>query len=218
LYNSAYFGFYGSSTLDAQAELISEGSIRLTLKRPSRFHWSAGQTAYIILPGVSVLPFEAHPFTIASIDARTEGSVPDEKSHVACPEKGGEAYWKEIIFLMSVRGGFTKRLAAVAATKSAVKCLIDGPYGPTPDIGRSDSCMLICGELTPDAHESSTASCTVVEVALAFPTLFLSSWTLSSRLCVMIDLRDTDENSKATQGREIAVPQIGIGMGDARHS
>ena len=45
----------------AHVELLSNDMVRLTLRR--KMHWEAGQHAYLILPSLSKLPSEAHPFT-----------------------------------------------------------------------------------------------------------------------------------------------------------
>ncbi|KAL6302876.1 hypothetical protein BKA93DRAFT_826973 [Sparassis latifolia] len=66
--------------------------IRLQHSRPSHFNRSPGQTAYLLMPTVSALPFEAHPFTIVSIDTTNEIGA------------------AELVFLINVRKGFTKRL------------------------------------------------------------------------------------------------------------
>jgi ferric-chelate reductase len=152
LCNISYTASTRGSTLDARIELVSENSARLTLCRPLHAHWSAGKTAYIILPGVSTLPFEAHPFTIASIKPISDHKDSVERSNPGGSEEGSpdadKSRLKQLVFLVDIRGGFTKRLATIAATKGAVvKCLLDGPYGSTPDLSGSDSCVLICGEV-----------------------------------------------------------------------
>lgn len=154
-FNHSYFGFKsGSGTLDATTELLSPEMVRLVLRRPPHFHWSPGQTAYLIMPGVSALPFEAHPFTIASFDS---GSNAEEDFGGAgsfdVKEKESESsgkdttYWKELVFLVSPRDGCTRRLLDVAAKRGTIKVFVDGPYGPSPDMRRFDTCVLIAGEL-----------------------------------------------------------------------
>lgn len=143
----------GAQSIDAQCELVSEHFVRLTLKRPSHFHWGPGQTAYIITPGLTTLPFEAHPFTIASYDSSRDSKL----SATASSTSGDKAvtekeireeagtYWKEVVFLVNVRGGFTRRLADVAAKNGTIKTYLDGPYGPSPDLSRFDTSILIAG-------------------------------------------------------------------------
>ncbi|KAF8914049.1 ferric reductase NAD binding domain-containing protein [Gymnopilus junonius] len=113
---------------DALVELVSEDTIRLTLHR--RISWLPGQHAYVILPTVSNLPFEAHPFTIASI-----------------PESGGNSEESDVIFLIRGRGGFTQRLREHAAKDhgSRVPAFLDGPYGCPPDLRSFTTCILIAG-------------------------------------------------------------------------
>ncbi|KIK92932.1 hypothetical protein PAXRUDRAFT_146211, partial [Paxillus rubicundulus Ve08.2h10] len=68
--NHLYFGFTRrSGSLHATTELLCEDFVRVRLRRPPHFHWSPGQSAYLIMPSVSTLPFEAHPFSISSIDS-----------------------------------------------------------------------------------------------------------------------------------------------------
>ncbi|KAG2095871.1 ferric reductase NAD binding domain-containing protein [Suillus discolor] len=152
VFNHSYFGFKsGSGTMDATTEMLSADVVRLRLRRPPHFHWSPGQTAYLIMPSVSTLPFEAHPFTIASFDSsllstpKTEdqsGSGENDETQVL----GSSApFWKELVFLVNVHGGFTKKLKEVAATKGIVKVFVDGPYGPSPDLGSYDTCVFVAG-------------------------------------------------------------------------
>ncbi|KAF4619569.1 hypothetical protein D9613_005357 [Agrocybe pediades] len=113
---------------DALVELLSEDTIRLTLRR--RISWTPGQHAYVILPSVSKLPFEAHPFTIASI-----------------PETCGESKERDVVFIVRGRSGFTQRLRdqATKSHGSRVPAFLDGPYGCPPDLRRFSTCVLIAG-------------------------------------------------------------------------
>lgn len=151
VFNYRYFWFGGKrDSLDATVELLSPHFVRLRLARPPHFHWSPGQTAYIVMPGVSRLPTEAHPFTIASVetpaaelaDASTdlEKEKAKTKSEFSC-----EPYWRELVFLVNVRGGFTKRLAERAHKGEKVKVLVDGPYGLTPNLKDDDEVILVAG-------------------------------------------------------------------------
>lgn len=126
--------------MDATVELLSPHFVRLRLRRPAHFHWEPGQTAYLTMPEVSGLPFEAHPFTIASIDTGsecTEKSVNDELT----------PYWKELVFFINVHGGFTKKLGEVAIKEGTVKTFVDGPYGHVSDLSIEDTVVLVAGEL-----------------------------------------------------------------------
>src|ERR1700753_424001 len=74
VFNHSYFGLKkGAGTMDESVELLSPDFVRLRLRRPPHFHWTPGQTAYLPMPGVSTIPFEAHPFTIASVDTTNDG-------------------------------------------------------------------------------------------------------------------------------------------------
>lgn len=117
----------------ATVELLSSDTIRLTLRR--KFNWRPGQHAYVVLPSVSNLPTEAHPFTIASIPNSmdgTESAFGDEK---------------DVSFIIRGRTGFTGRLRQHANAKggSAVPAFIDGPYGCPPDLTSYSTCILIAG-------------------------------------------------------------------------
>lgn len=124
--------------MDASTELFNDHFVRLTLRRPSHFYWSPGQMVYLILPSVSSLPFEAHPFTIASFDSNLF-SNDKTRSGTTAPD------WKELIFLINVRSGFTKRLRDIAVEKGTVKVFIDGPYGSSPDLRGYNTVVLIAG-------------------------------------------------------------------------
>ncbi|KAF8589885.1 hypothetical protein K439DRAFT_1651457 [Ramaria rubella] len=128
-----------SESLDASAELISSTMVRLTLNR--RMTWRAGQNVFITMPGVSSLPFEAHPFTIASIPR--ESAVTGEKK--------SSLESNELVFYVKVRRGFTKRLQEVIKRegdqkgKVSLSTYIDGPYGSPLDVNAYDSVILIGG-------------------------------------------------------------------------
>ena len=147
VFNHSYFGFKkGTGKMDANIELLSPGFVRLRVLRPPHFHWSPGQAAYLIMPGVSTVPFEAHPFTIASVDTADEKPQGDdaptmEKEALA----GAGPYWKELVFIINVRSGFTKKLREVAEKSGKTKVFVDGPYGSPPDLKEYDTSVLIAG-------------------------------------------------------------------------
>ncbi len=120
---------YGSAVI----ELVSSDTVRMTLRR--KMYWRPGQHAYVILPTVSDLPNEAHPFTIASIPQQLAGSGLDDS---------GE---RDVVFLIRARGGFTGRLRDYAARNGIcrVPAFIDGPYGCPPDLTKFSTCILIAG-------------------------------------------------------------------------
>jgi len=59
-----------------------------------------------------------------------------------------KSYWKELVFLVNVREGFTKRLGHVAAKKGTIKVFVDGPYGQRNDLAGFDSVVLIAGKFS----------------------------------------------------------------------
>ncbi|KAG2151644.1 FAD-binding domain-containing protein [Suillus bovinus] len=146
VFNHSYFGFKsGTGTMDAATELLSEGVVRMRLRRPPHFHWSPGQAAYLIMPSVSTLPFEAHPFTIASFDSSLLSTAPAEDRSNRDVTGPSAPFWKELVFLVNVQEGFTKKLKEVAARKETVKVFVDGPYGSSPDLGSYDTSVLVAG-------------------------------------------------------------------------
>lgn len=142
--NHLYCGFSRRARFqDATTELLCDDFVRVRVRRPPHFQWSPGQTAYLIMPSVSAFPLEAHPFSISSIDspqfhpgARDEYSV-----------RNGAADWKELVFFINVRRGFTRRLREFAVHNQTVKLFIDGPYGSAPDMGAYDTSIFVAGEL-----------------------------------------------------------------------
>jgi ferric-chelate reductase len=111
---------------------------------------------FLIIPSVSGLPFEAHPFTIASIESpdshggvekihSTERYGSTQTSLVPSDSLDGRASSNELVFLINVRKGFTKLLANTAAKKGLLKVFVDGPYGPSADLHFFDTSVLIAG-------------------------------------------------------------------------
>lgn len=90
-----------------------------TLRRP--IAWTPGQHAYLILPSVSNLPSEAHPFTISSIPYPVDGSQSESKDH-------------DMVFIVRGMNGFTKRLHEHANDRGpgTVTAVVDGCYGYPP--------------------------------------------------------------------------------------
>ncbi|KAJ8523513.1 hypothetical protein ONZ45_g36 [Pleurotus djamor] len=117
-----------STSSTANVQLLAEDTIRLTVRM--RTKWTPGQHAYIIMPTISKLPTEAHPFTIASIPMTTQGSNDNEA-----------------VFLIRGRGGFTRRLKkhAMEASSEPVPVYVDGPYGCPPNLHEYSTCILIAG-------------------------------------------------------------------------
>jgi predicted ferric reductase len=104
-------------------ELVSPEVLRLRVRRPL-FRWSAGQHAFITMPGVALLRYEQHPFTIANI-----------------PDATGEA-----VFLIRAQTGFTRRLVdRLTSTKDEINCYLDGPYGTPHDLNHYGGVLLVAG-------------------------------------------------------------------------
>ncbi|RDX49457.1 hypothetical protein OH76DRAFT_1350857 [Lentinus brumalis] len=150
-YNHLYFGFTSKSDrLDASVELLSPHFVRLHIHRPPHFSWTPGQTAFLAMPSVSGMPLEMHPFTIASVDSHYQLAGVKTPAIGDIEKKFSDAldvapYWKELVFLINVREGFTKRLAGIAENGKKVKVLIDGPYGFSPNLDHDDTVVLIAG-------------------------------------------------------------------------
>ncbi|KIJ94088.1 hypothetical protein K443DRAFT_111053 [Laccaria amethystina LaAM-08-1] len=117
----------------ATVELLSEDTILMSLKRRD-FSWSPSQHAYVILPTISNLPFESHPFTIASIADKVDGTQRKEEE-------------RDVVFLVKGCNGFTKRLRDHASTHrmGTVPAYLDGPYGCPPDLRVFSTCIFVAG-------------------------------------------------------------------------
>ncbi|KZO98142.1 hypothetical protein CALVIDRAFT_512747 [Calocera viscosa TUFC12733] len=117
----------------AHVQALSDCTLRVTLQR--RMRWRAGQHAYLLLPFVSRLPWEAHPFTVASL-----------RSPSASGAGGGGG--NELVFLVRARDGFTRRLMARALKEGGecdVTALVDGAYGAPPRLEEYQTVVLIAG-------------------------------------------------------------------------
>ena len=115
----------------ATIKLLGSDTIRVTMRR--KMTWKAGQHAYVIMPSVSGLPSEAHPFTIASIPGPLDGTeTPAER---------------DVVFLIRGRSGFTQRLRERASQdgNGHVAAFIDGPYGSPPNLKQFTTCILVAG-------------------------------------------------------------------------
>jgi len=141
--------------MDATIELHSEEFVCLRLRRPLHFHWSPGQMVYLTMPSVSHFPFEAHPFTIASIDSvmfhpsraieKFTGEQGTKETLAKQSLTAGSPFWKELVFFINVRKGFTLQLKKAAMKGAQVKAFVDGPYGIPPDLSTYDTSILIAG-------------------------------------------------------------------------
>jgi predicted ferric reductase len=114
---------------------VSQDSVKLIL--PNRhLTWNAGQHVYLTLPGVSTIPFESHPFTIANIPERKENGEPLGKA-------------SDLVFYIRAMDGFTRKLYdyAHAHQGKSVVALVDGPYGKPPPVNTFSTVVLIAGML-----------------------------------------------------------------------
>lgn len=111
---------------EASIEVISPNAVRLVL--PNRdITWKAGQHVFLILPGVSTIPFESHPFTIANIPSGQGAS--------------------DLVFYIRSMDGFTRKLDNYAQTNNgkSVTALVDGPYGRPPPVNTFSTVVLVAG-------------------------------------------------------------------------
>ncbi|KAL4079858.1 ferric reductase NAD binding domain-containing protein [Scleroderma yunnanense] len=143
------FSCLPGATMNATAQLHSEQCVHLHVTCPKHFHWSPGQSIYLIMPSVSLIPFEAHPFTIASFDSPTFNSNSSTTMESKALTEGKDqtigSDRKELVFFINVQNGFTLQLKKLAQRKENVKVFIDGPYGLIPDLRRFDTSVLIAG-------------------------------------------------------------------------
>ncbi|KAF8164042.1 hypothetical protein K438DRAFT_2067751 [Mycena galopus ATCC 62051] len=154
-----------SSALRAKIEVISPQFLRVTVRRPDYFRWSPGQLAYLSIPSASGVPWEAHPFTIASIDGdispakeqegasrqdlSSEKGEPIEPEMAAAENLAPLGYSKRLVFLLRVHNGFTKRLFhAASAHDDTLNAYIDGPYCSPPSVRGFETVLLFGGANT----------------------------------------------------------------------
>lgn len=130
------------ATTHSTIERISTDTVRLSVRRSKNVlsSWRAGQHFFITVPGVSTLPWEAHPFTTATI-AHHLGNASDSTD-------GNDV---QLDFIIRGRDGFTGHLLRRALAEGgrlpiSETVLIDGPYGQPPELGVFDSVILIAGE------------------------------------------------------------------------
>ncbi|KAJ7697679.1 iron reductase [Mycena rosella] len=140
------FNTKSSHSLRAKIEVISPEFLRVSLRRPDYFRWAPGQLAYLSIPSVSATPWQAHPFTIASID----GDIPRViESESPSRDESFKESAQELVFLLRVHDGFTKRLLnAATSTNGANKTFgayIDGPYCSPPSVRGFETVLSFCG-------------------------------------------------------------------------
>ncbi|KAK4686608.1 hypothetical protein P7C73_g3519, partial [Tremellales sp. Uapishka_1] len=123
--------------------LLTPSTLLVSFPNPSNhLTWAAGQHFYLIMPGMSRLPWEAHPFTVATI-----------------PKVVGEDETTgELTFIVRVRDGFTSKmkdhvdtvrkergLAIDDVCQVHVKAAVEGPYGAVRTMEMNDAVLLIAG-------------------------------------------------------------------------
>jgi hypothetical protein len=118
----------------------------ISFQHPASYlQWTAGQHFYVIIPSLSRLPWEAHPFTATTIPG-----------HAGMGLGAGQ-----VTFIVRVRDGATKRMKeAVDNERKAqglgvdeecsidVPAAIEGPYGQIRRMGIYDGVVIVAGELS----------------------------------------------------------------------
>ncbi|KZT62870.1 hypothetical protein CALCODRAFT_445365 [Calocera cornea HHB12733] len=121
--------FWSNPSSTATVEILSPDTMKITLHRS--MSWKAGQHAYLIMPTISYMVWEAHPFTIASVP-HTDGRKEND-----------------LVFVVRARDGFTKRLLAHTQRDgkrtSTVECAVEGPYGYPPSLAHFSAAVLVSG-------------------------------------------------------------------------
>lgn len=85
----------------ALAQILPGRVMKLTLHTPRHMNWKAGQHVQLTLP--SVRWWQSHPYSIVNAQNMTEALI---EQNVRSGDRSGS----EIVLLMSVRKGFTRRL------------------------------------------------------------------------------------------------------------
>lgn len=80
------------------------------------------------MPNVSVMPFEAHPFTIANMPG----------AHLNAEEG-------DVVLIIRACDGFTKRLMNKAQTGVRIPAFVEGPYGHGCRLNHYEQVLLVCG-------------------------------------------------------------------------
>ncbi|KAJ7111813.1 ferric reductase NAD binding domain-containing protein [Mycena epipterygia] len=163
-------------TSDATVSILSPHFLRISVDAPRFFRWSAGQSAYITICGAYPTSVtEAHPFTIANApqddgwarsDETTVSSGDQSKAVEPSQEKipsvgkeesseggyGSSEGRRQLMFILRVREGFTKRLldSVLASSeddgvRKTFKAFVDGPYSSPPVLRGFETVVFICG-------------------------------------------------------------------------
>ncbi|GJJ08728.1 hypothetical protein Clacol_002947 [Clathrus columnatus] len=124
----------GFSPSPIKIEILSPNTLKLSINQ--WMSWKAGQSAYLTIPKISMMPFEAHPFTISTIPTM---------------EKENNNEPNELVFIVKVRNGFTKRLyhtvskAQELNEEFLLNAFVDGPYGSPPELDMFSDIVIITG-------------------------------------------------------------------------
>lgn len=100
------------------------------------------------MPGVSLFPFESHPFTIANADVRGAHGrkAREEVEGLDVSQEEVEGDGKDLVFLVNAKQGFTRRLWHMAKRRESLMVFLDGPYGMPPRIESCSTVVFIAGE------------------------------------------------------------------------
>ncbi|WRT68633.1 uncharacterized protein IL334_005611 [Kwoniella shivajii] len=126
----------------ATISLLTPSTLLLKFSSTSdHLNWSAGHHFYVVMPGMSRFPWEAHPFTACTVPAN--------------PGKGTQA---ELAFIIRVRDGFTKRmkdkvdevrkekgLAVDDHVDVEVSAAVEGPYGVKSNFTGYEGILMFAG-------------------------------------------------------------------------
>ncbi|KAJ7472575.1 iron reductase [Mycena latifolia] len=151
-------------TSDATVSIISPHFLRILVDAPPYFRWDAGQSAYLTICGAYPTSVtEAHPFTIANApqedwasgdeasgEQLPEETTPSSKEKESSEGGHGSEDRRQLMFILRVREGFTKRLLeSVVGTAGGVsktfKAFVDGPYSSPPIVRGFETVVFICG-------------------------------------------------------------------------
>ncbi|KIY72794.1 hypothetical protein CYLTODRAFT_449535 [Cylindrobasidium torrendii FP15055 ss-10] len=113
---------------EAAFEILPAGMVKLRVRFDAQLHWKPGQHYFFHF--LSVMPFQSHPFTVASIP------------------RNDHAISQELVILIREASGVTQRLARYLATKDSGKMslYLDGPFGGIPgDLSIYEHVILFAG-------------------------------------------------------------------------
>lgn len=88
------------------AQLLPGRTVRLTIHAPGTLRWRPGQHIFLTIPSIAL--FQAHPYTIVSVDQRSTGIA---------PFGGVQTRGTEIVLLVRAQKGFSRTLWKEVAKK-----------------------------------------------------------------------------------------------------